>query len=137
MADALNAIVDVLRSHDIASGRVWGRGLPRDENDEMPRRCVVVRRAGGSTALQGGYLPTVDHRVDIRSYGPDAADAGALDAQIAQILHHLRDTTTDHGRIIWCRTAGGPSDLLEPDTRWPLTLSSWQVYGTWLTEQTP
>ena len=99
----------------------------------MPRACVVVRRAGGG-ALVSGYMPTVDIRVDVRCYGANDVDASELANQVSRILHNVRDVTTPAGRVMWCRLAGAVVDQTEPSTAWPVALTSWQVYGPFLTD---
>lgn len=124
--DAATAIAHVLT--DAGINRVFRPRLPQSQAADMPRTCVVVRRAGGGT-LQSGYLPTVDIRVDVRCYGENDNEASVLGDQVVRILHNLRDTTTPAGRIMWCRMAGVISDQTEPSTGWPLTLQTWQVFG--------
>ena len=129
--DAATAVAHVLS--DAGLSRVFRPRLPQVEASSMPQQTVVVRRAGGG-ALQSGYLPTTDVRVDVRCYGANDVEAMELGDQVARILHNLRDVTTPAGRIMWCRSAGTISDQNEPSTGWPVTFQTWQVYGPFLTE---
>lgn len=128
--DAATAIAHILT--DAGLQRVFRPRLPQSESASMPRSCVVLRRSGGG-ALQSGYMPTIDIRVDVRCYGVNDVEANELGSQVSRILHNVRDVTTPAGRVMWCRTAGAVADQNEPSTGWPVTLSSWQVYGPFLT----
>jgi hypothetical protein len=129
--DAATSVAHILT--DAGLSRVFRPRLPQSEAQNMPRQCVIVRRAGGG-ALQDGYMPTVDIRVDIRCYGANDVEAMQLGEQVARILHNVRDVTTPAGRVMWCRTAGAISDQTEPSTGWPMTFQTWQVYGPFLAD---
>ena len=131
--DAATAVAHVLS--DAGFERVFRPRLPQSEAQNMPRTAIVIRRAGGG-ALQQGFMPTVDMRVDIRCYGANDVEASELGSQVATVLHNLRDTTTPAGRIMWCRSAGVLTDQNEPSTGWPLTFQTWQVYGPFAAEPT-
>lgn len=128
--DAVAAVVAIL-SESPAVERCFGGGLPTKEAGSMPRAAVVVRDAGGGS-LAAGYLPTVDGRLDVSCYGATEWEAKQLAGAVNRILHHLKPTSTDYGRVLWCKHGGGPSDLAAPGTGWPLVLTTWQVYGDWL-----
>jgi len=127
------AVVELLRPH-VPGARVYGGRLPRAEHAHMPREAVVVRAAGSPGTFGGGDLPTVDNRVDVRCYGATELEAGDLAAALGVVLHTVREARTAHGRVLWIARSGGPTDVTEPDTTWPLTLTSWQVMGEWLAE---
>lgn len=131
MADSAAALREVLLAADVAGGRVDAGSL--HSADGMPTDTVLLRAAGGGV-LAAGWMPTVDARVDVRSYAATDWEATQLDRQVARLLNGLRHEHTGHGRILWCRFAGGPTQAREPDTDWPLVLSTWQVYGDWLAE---
>lgn len=128
--DAVASVVVLLA--DLASGRVYGGKLPKDQTEHMPREAIVVRAAGGAGTFGGGYMPTIDDRVDVRCYGDTAWVAKQLAKAASKRLHRARDVQTTHGRIGWARRGGGPSDVTESQTGWPLVLTSWQVFGDWL-----
>lgn len=130
--DAVAAVVQLLVGAGLAGGRVFGGSLPQEENEHMPRAAVVVRDAGGAGTFGGGYLPTVDDRVDVRCYAASEYAAKQLSVAVSLVLHRARDFTTGHGRVLWARRAGGPVAVRETQTGWELNLTSWQVYGTWL-----
>lgn len=92
---------------------------------------VLVRSAGGGN-LAAGYMPTVDARLDVRSYHETDWQAAQLDRQVAVLLHHLDHEATSQGTIRWCRTAGGPNQMRESQTNWPLSMTTWQTFGDWL-----
>lgn len=94
---------------------------------------VLVRAAGGG-ALVAGYMPTIDARLDVRCWHNSDWEATNVATQIARTLHQLRDRQTGHGRVRWCKVEGWVSQLREPDTGWHAALSTWQVYGDWLSD---
>ena len=128
--DAVAAVVELLA--DLAGGRVYGGKLPRSEGEHMPREAIVVRAAGGAGTFGGGYMPTIDDRVDVRCYGATDWEAKQLSHAASRRLHRVDDAQTAYGRVFWARRGGGATDVTETETGWPLTLTSWQVYGDWL-----
>lgn len=133
MGDAVGAVVEYLQRELGPSMAVYGVRLPRAAAGSMPRKTIVVRGAGGGYLGAGAYMPTIDERIDVRSYGVSAEEARALASSVSTLMHVADDERLDAGRIMWCQRSGGPTDLAEPDTGWPFTLTSWQVYGDWLT----
>lgn len=91
----------------------------------------LVRSAGGGLLAQG-FMPSVDVRLDVRWYHDTDWQAAELDRQSSRLLHVVRNARTDHGTIRWCRIVGGPNQLRDGQTSWPMTLTTWQVYGDWL-----
>lgn len=127
MGDLAAATIAILDAAGVADGRVFGVELPDGEIASMPRKCAVVRPAGGATST--GYMPTGRLRLDVRCYGATPYEAAEVEAAVAAVLHHYRGGVTVHGRVHWFRQAGGINHLRDPDTDWPLALSVWQAQG--------
>ena len=136
MADPVAALVAYLNSElnalsdtysDVYGATVYGGSF----QGQPPG--VLVRASGGGL-LASGYMPTVDARVDVRCYHHTDWQTAQLDRMIAYLLHRIDHVATDHGVIRWCRLAGGPNQLRESQTRWPVMMSAWQVYGDWLSD---
>lgn len=133
MGDAATAVAHVLADAELAGGWIFRPRLPDANTDQMPRDAIIIRRAGGGQ-LASGYMPTVDSRIDVRCYGASPAAALDLDVALVTLLHNLRAVDTPAGRIMWCRLSSGSSDQIEPQTAWPFVLSTWQIYGDWLSD---
>jgi hypothetical protein len=130
VADPIEALVAFLKADAgvsaIAGTRVFGAELPRSEVDNMPRAAVVVKPAGG------GLLGIRDQeygdiRVDVDCWGATPRDGWMLylaaNAALKQLSHEewtsvMLRSATPSGRGITAR---------DPDTDWPVTMSSWQV----------
>lgn len=123
MSDPVAAVVGLLDEHlDVPVYGATFQGEPPG---------VLVRAVGGG-ALAAGYMPTVDARLDVLTYGESDWQAAEVDRDAARFLHALRYQTTAHGSVHWCRLEGGPTQARDTQTGWPTVLSSWQVYGDWL-----
>lgn len=133
-ANPLAALVAYLRADaDVAAlvgVRVFGRELPRAETDAMPRQAVVLKRAGGGL-LGRGYQEYGDIRVDVYCYGATGLEADELHDEVrAALKHRLRATVAAGVLLHWARPSSDGSSGREPDTDWPLTVSSWQLLSS-------
>lgn len=120
MSDPVAAVVEIL---DAQLGvPVYGASF----RGEPPGALV---RASGGGSLTIGFLPSVDATVDVRVYHDSDWEASKVDRQVRNLLHNVQDVSTSHGLVRWCALSGGPNQLQESDTGWPLVLTTWQVYG--------
>ncbi len=112
---------------DDVGTRVFGSEIPEDERSSMPEATVVVKRAGGLDVIGQGFQEYGDIRVDVLCYAatPFLADELALAVQPA--LKQLRRTVYEDCVLHWARASGGALPLRDPDTDWPIVVSSWQV----------
>lgn len=135
-ANAVSAIILYLKSlpeiDEWTDGRIWGSRLPDGEASSMPRACIIVRPVGGGALGTAGTMPTTDESLDVRTYAQSEFEAHQLAVAVSAHLHQASHVGTNAGRIIWCRRASSPLQAVEPDTEWPFTLTTWQVYGAWL-----
>lgn len=135
-AEPIAALVTFLKADRAVAARVgtrvFGGELPRSENESMPRQAVVISPAGGG-ALGGGYQAFGDRRVDIDCYGSTGRESWLLYLDVHAALKALRREV--HSRVLlhWARISADGSTGRDPDTDWPLTISSWQV----LSSETP
>jgi len=119
--DPISTTADLLA---IATGvPAFGHELPDDQDDLMPRKCVVVSGAGGPGA--GGFLPLGRQRLDIRSYGATHADAMDVAVAAHDYLKGLRRTTAGVVVLHGFEPSSGFLTLREPEVRWPLVLRSY------------
>lgn len=124
LIEYLNA--DVTIAEEVGD-RVFGGEIPSDRDEDMPEPTIVVKRAGGLDIIGQGYQDYGDIRVDVLCYAatPFAAEELALAVQPA--LKQMRRTVYDDCVLHWARKSGGTLPLRDPDTDWPLVVSSWQV----------
>ena len=115
---------------DLAGDRVFGAELPDSENAHMPRKTVVVRRAGGGLLITGGYMRLGDLRVDVFCYGETPYLASQLGRAVQEALKQMRRNTQGDALLHWAVMSGGPISLRDPDAEWPLDFSSWQVLAS-------
>lgn len=111
-----------------AGGRVFVVELPDKEIASMPRSCVIIRgTGGGQMPASTGYLEVGDIRIDIACYGETPLAAFELNLAVRGALKQMRRNVQAATVLHWAQPAGGPNTEREPDTEWPLTLSTWQV----------
>lgn len=130
--DLLTAVRRFLLSNAGVAGhvgtRVWGEEVPQSETDNMPRKGVLIRRAGGYV-LGVGYIEIGDPRFDIYAYGGSPFDAGQVFQSLYIPLKQMRRNIQGPALLHWARPAGGPVAMRDPDTEWPMVLSVWQILG--------
>lgn len=128
--DPITALVEFLSDDEAitarAAGRVFGGELPESENDSMPRAAVVISPAGPPT-MGLAFQRYSDLRVDVDCYGATPSEAFDLYRDVKSALKNLSGATYNEMRLYWCRQSAGPSEGRDPDTDWPMSLSSWQV----------
>lgn len=135
--DPIAALVTWLRTQATltaqTSTRIWGGAVPRSEQDNMPRKCLTVLRAGGRGPDRD--VPDGVCQVYCRCYGATAVEANAVyDALFGTVhrKHHIRPATGQ--LLVTLFIDGEPIDMVEPATDWPFVQVSLEVrYGTDLT----
>lgn len=128
--DPIAAIVNFLKDDDAVddrcAGRVFGGGLPREQNESMPRTAIVVAPAGGG--LMGrAYQDYGDVRVDIICYGATLHQAWQTRLEAARALKHLRRENVNGVLLHWARESSGGHNFRDPETQWPTSVCSFQV----------
>lgn len=132
--DPIVALVSYLKSiqdvSNLAGPRVYGAEMPDSVNAVMPKKVVVLRRAGGGTLLEGGYLRVGDFRLDVRCYGETPFEAARLSLVVQEALKQMRRNVQGSALLHWANPSGGALSLRDPDAEWPLEFSSWQVLSS-------
>lgn len=130
MADPTGALVAWLKTRPsvtaLASTRVFGAELPASEIPNQPRAAVVINPSGGGY-LPSGYQRLTDRRVDISCYGATRLQAEALYTAVSVELKHLRRIVAASTLIHWAKVSAAGFNTRDPDTDWPVCVSSWQV----------
>lgn len=131
--DHINALADVLKADaDVAAlvgTRVYGGELPNADNVFMPRACVTLTPAGG-VADRFGYVDLAEPRVDVRCFGSTPHQSYAVHRAVHGVLKNMRRNVQGDTMLHSARIEASASTLRDPDTEWPMTLSSWQVLAS-------
>jgi len=131
--DPVEAIVAFLAADAtvaaLVNSRVYGVELPQSQIQSMPRKSIVVRRSGGG-GLSAGDRSRVGlslPRMDVFSYGETPYQASRVDLAAYGALKQMVANNQGACRLLDTQLAGGPIDLREPDTQWPLVFRSYLV----------
>ena len=130
--DHLHALAEYLKADEgiaeLVAGRVYFPELPAHQTDP-PLPAIVLSDAGGTGMLGNAYQRYGDRRVDVRCWARTPNEARAVCLAVTPALKQLRRFVGPESRCLvhWARPAGGPLNLRDPDTRWPYTLSVWQI----------
>lgn len=121
MIDILAAVIRYLKADaDISyqtGGRVYGVEIPAAEIADMPRKCLLIRDAGGREAAD--FVPHAAPRYDFFSYGATPYEAAEVDRAVWEALHNLSREETDEVLLHSAAISGGRLPWKEPHTGWP------------------
>ena len=92
----------------------------------MPRAAVVVNPSGGGFLSHGDYG---DIRIDLACYGATRLESWQVYRACRFALKALRRELLGETLLHWARVFSEGSSGLDPDTDWPVTLASWQVFS--------
>ena len=132
-ADPMAAVRSILLADSGVTGqvstRVYGDELPGSQNQQMPRKCVVLSYSGGGSLGPGArsYVPWGVTRMDVRSYGATPYEASQVRNAVHMVLKFLRRTVAASTVVHGVTVSGGPLTLRDPDTGWPHKLMVYDV----------
>lgn len=127
--DPLWALVKMLRDDSLVGelgANVYAGEIPRAAIEEMPKRTILLNPAGGGL-IGRAFQEYGDIRVDAHCYGQTRRDAWIVHLAVHTALKQMRSQTISGVRLFWARVSSGGVVTREPDTEWPVCLSSWQV----------
>ena len=130
-ADLLPALRQYLITNvSSVSERVFSEELPEGEAISMPRKCIVIKEAGGYG--NRGTLSVETQRVLITCYGEKPYDARSVRREMHAVLRGLlpqviEGTDSESVKLLSAVESSGPLSFRDPDTRWPYTQSTWMV----------
>lgn len=107
--------------------RVFRPSLPKEEEPNMPERCIVVSRAGGSQLFSRTFLPITDSILDVTCFGSSRLQADELADEAMQALQDLRECKWEGVVLKWVRIAAGPVADIDDHSNWPESLIVIQV----------
>ena len=121
IVDVIEAVIAYLETKveitNLCSERIFGGGLPKDELDDMPRKCITLRYSGGAERYETMW--TVRPRIDIRSYGETDNEASKIDRAVFTALHDMVRVTQGTTLLHSAGLAGGPVMMTDPANGWP------------------
>lgn len=131
MVDYVAGLVALLRASEplqlLVEDRIYGMELPRDTSttSEMPRAALVVNPSGGLGIAS--YAQITRPRIDLRAYG--STPGTALKALLAahDVLKYAKNSIAAGVKFYGVTLLSAPVNLREPDTEWPLVVSSWEM----------
>lgn len=127
MVDPIAAVLAVLKADAdvaaLAANRVFGGEVPRTEVEHMPRAAVVVSGAGGPGGY--AYMDFAKVRIDVDCYAATPRDAWLLHLAVRTKLKHLRRTHAKGVLIHSADVSADGSSGVDPETDWPVTVSSY------------
>jgi hypothetical protein len=130
VADPIEGLVEFLQADAgvslLVGSRVYGGELPRADVTSMPRTAVVLKPAGGGL-LGTAFQEYGDIRVDVDCWGETPRAAWILYLAVNAALKQLRHEESADVLLRWARPSSRGVSARDPDTDWPVCLSSWQV----------
>ncbi len=137
--DRMKALVAILKADSgvatQVSTRVFSPKLPPASasswgGSTMPCKAVALGHGGGLDTFGGGFQQFGDSRVDVRCWGATDHEADEVWRAVHSALKQLRRTLSGSILIYWANPAGGPMQLVDPDTTWPYVFASFQVLAS-------
>ena len=136
IADPRTAVAAFLKTEvgSLVGGRVFRPELPRGEDSNMPRGCIVVFSGGGGHLFGRDRLGVFDSIMDIACYGSTRLEAENIaDAAMyamREMGHEEWPKSEAEGApslLHWIRIAGGVKSTIDPQTLWPFAMITVQV----------
>lgn len=131
MVDYVAGLIASLRSDEtlqaLVEDRVYGLELDRQTavTNDMPRMSLVVRVSGGPGF--NSYAPLTTRRIDLWAYGPTPERALAVANAADVVMSAIKNTTSAGVKFDGALDESGPRNFREPETEWPVCVSSWLV----------
>jgi len=134
MIDTLHAVVDLLAGNTAVAAlvvkRVYGAELPEftpHEGTLMPRKCIVAKYAGSGRLGENDYLPIHEPRIDLLCYGETPYEADRVRRSTYKVMKELKRKVQGDVVLFRATHSGGPVQLRDGDTGWPLIVESWLI----------
>lgn len=94
----------------------------------MPRKAVVLREVGGRPGPD--YTRIHSGRVDVHSYGETAEEASKVRYAVHEVLKGLNREVANATLLHRASPEMAAVWLLDPETDWPLFVSSWSLLAS-------
>ena len=121
MVDVLEAVIAALEANNdvstLTANRIYGIRLAEDEIENMPRKCIVLRYAGG--AERNDFIKIISPRIYFYSYGESEYEAGRVDRAVYVCLKNIDRLTINGTLIHGVAISTGPISM-ESAAGWPI-----------------
>lgn len=124
-ADVLGALRTFTAAGLAGSTPVYVGELPDRGDTREVAKAVVIQPAGGAPFAR--HLGIRRQRVDAFCYGPTQADAEDLERELYDVWRALSMQTQGTTVLHWIEPGGGSTYLRDPDTDWPVYITSWTI----------
>ena len=106
--------------------RVFGGELPDNENQHMPRKCVVLHFIPGGTRL-ADWTPRRGQGLETKCYGANYQEAMSVHLAVYETLQFLERRAISNMLLYSATLLSGPMHMIDPDTDWRYMLASYNV----------
>lgn len=133
ITDVKAALIEILKADadtaEEVGTRVFGDELPRGQTASMPRKCIVIRSAGGVIPTWAAFtLPLEVQRVDLLCYGETQFAADEVRRAAFGAMRAIQRKLSNGVLVHWAQPAGGAAHGRDgPDSDWPFKWNSYQV----------
>jgi len=135
--DIVAAVVTFLLSQRevtaLVGSHVYGAELPRDlpaSGAGMPVQSIVIQAAPGAFgALRRSYVRAGHQRIDVRCYGDTPETAMQVYRAVHPVLKQAGQFVQGSTLIYSINQEIGAFTTREPDSRWPVTICSYDVFA--------
>ena len=112
--------------------RMYGEEIPKKETDRQePRKFVLIVESGGIE--HNRFLPIMEPRLDLWSFGETYHEAGKLDQAIYDAIKNMDRKTILSTLLHGATLSGGPFPVRDSDTGWP---AKWRSITVQMDERT-
>lgn len=120
--DSVGAVAAYLQAQSAISTllgtRVYGLEVPKADAVSMPRKCIVIKRAGGIG--EASDLDVYQHRFDFNCYGETTYEADKVWRTLRTELRDLNRNVTSSTMIYNALHSAGPFSFRDQPTHWPV-----------------
>lgn len=133
IADYIGGLRAFLAADGVVSALAADVIAPEVRNTDvatMPKKLVVLKQSGGPSLIDRGYLYVREHRVDVTCYGETPYEADRLHRAVFGALVQMRRVVQEGAMLHWAMPESTGLQMRDPDTEWPMVVSSWQVFAS-------
>lgn len=122
LADLRSILIADSGVNALVAGRVFVGELPAAQAASMPRKCLVIKDAGGPES--NSFLTLHSQRFDAFCYGETPYEANKVRRAVYSSLKSLSRRAQGESLIHSVMVSGGANFLRDPDTDWPMRVQS-------------
>lgn len=122
LADLRSILIADAEVNALVAGRVFVGEIPGAQAASMPRKCLVIKDAGGPE--NNGFLTLHSQRFDAFCYGETPYEANKVRRAVYSSLKSLSRRAQGASLIHSVMVSGGALFQRDPDTDWPIRVQS-------------